>query len=43
VPTEEGVRLAAQFELGNYEEKVPPSQYMDLRFLNEVLRELEKK
>jgi NitT/TauT family transport system substrate-binding protein len=43
VPTEEGVRLAAQFEIGNYEEKVPPSQYMDLRFLNEVLKELKKK
>jgi len=43
VPTEEGVRLSAQLELGKFEEKVPPSQYMDLHFLNEVLKELKKK
>jgi NitT/TauT family transport system substrate-binding protein len=42
VPTEEGLRLSAQLELGKYEEKVPPSQYMDLHFLNEVLKELKK-
>jgi hypothetical protein len=36
------VRLAAQLELGNYEEKVPASQYLDLRFLNEVLKELKR-
>jgi len=42
VPTVEGVRLAAQLELGNYEEKVPASQYLDLRFLNEVLKELKR-
>jgi NitT/TauT family transport system substrate-binding protein len=43
VPTEEGVRLSAELELGKFEEKVPPSQYMDLHFLNEVLKELKKK
>ncbi|HMF51542.1 MAG TPA: hypothetical protein VK603_22990, partial [Candidatus Saccharimonadales bacterium] len=42
MPTVEGVRLAAQLELGNYEEKVPASQYLDLRFLNEVLKELKR-
>ena len=43
IPTEEGVRLSAQLELGKFEEKVPPSQYMDLHFLNEVLQELKRK
>jgi NitT/TauT family transport system substrate-binding protein len=43
IPTEEGVRVSAELELGKFEEKVPPSQYMDLHFLNEVLKELKKK
>ena len=45
VPTEKGVELMAQWQAIalNTKPKRPPREYMDLRFVNEVVAELGQK
>jgi hypothetical protein len=45
VPTEKGVELMAQWQAIalNMKPKRKPSEYMDLRFANEVMAELRQK